>query len=136
MNRFLSAILFIIIASELFATHNRAGEITYRQISDLTFEITVITYTSTGPSWTADRPELEIQWGDNTTSILPRVEEVVLPNYYKRNGYIGTHTFPGPGIYEIVVEDPNRNLGVNNIPNSVNTVFSISTTMLINTIGY
>ncbi len=133
MNRFLSAILFIIIASELFATHNRAGEITYRQISDLTFEITVITYTSTGPSWTADRPELEIQWGDNTTSILPRVEEVVLPNYYKRNGYIGTHTFPGPGIYEIVVEDPNRNLGVNNIPNSVNTVFSISTTMLINT---
>ncbi len=114
-----------------FATHNRAGEITYRQISDLTFEITIITYTATGPGWTADRPELEIQWGDNFSSILPRIEEIYLPDNFKRNKYVGTHTYPGPGIYVIVVEDPNRNLGVNNIPNSVNTVFSISTTMLI-----
>ncbi len=116
---------------QVFATHNRAGEITYRQISDLTFEITIITYTATGPGWTADRPELEIQWGDNTTSVLPRVEKIDLPDDYRRNKYIGTHTYPGPGVYVIVVEDPNRNLGVNNIPNSVNTIFSISTTMLI-----
>ncbi|MCK9498759.1 MAG: gliding motility-associated C-terminal domain-containing protein, partial [Bacteroidales bacterium] len=59
-------------------------------------------------------------------------EEIFLPDYYKRNKYVGTHTYPGPGIYQIVVEDPNRNLGVNNIPNSVNTMFSISTTMMIN----
>ncbi len=115
-----------------YATHNRAGEITYRQISQYTFEITVITYTATGPMWTADRPELEVFWGDNTSSVLPRVEEVYLPDYYKRNKYIGTHTYPGPGVYVIVVEDPNRNLGIDNIPNSVNTVFSISTTMIIN----
>jgi len=132
MKKILSIILVLFLAIELFATHNRAGEITYRQISDLTFEITVITYTATGPSWTADRPELEVEWGDNTSSILPRSEEIFLPDYYKRNKYVGTHTFPGPGIYVIVVEDPNRNLGVSNIPNSVNTIFSISTTMLIN----
>ncbi|MDD2635275.1 MAG: gliding motility-associated C-terminal domain-containing protein [Bacteroidales bacterium] len=125
-------ILFLSIITQVFATHNRAGEITYRQISDLTFEITIITYTATGPGWTADRPQLEIQWGDNTTSTLPRVEKIDLPDNYRRNKYIGTHTYPGPGIYVIVVEDPNRNLGVNNIPNSVNTIFSISTTMLIN----
>lgn len=120
----------------LFATHNRAGEITYKQIADLKFEVTIITYTATGPGWTADRPELEIIWGDNTTSILPRVEEISLPSFYKRNKYVGIHTYPGPGVYVIVVEDPNRNLGVSNIPNSVNTMFSISTTMMINpTIG-
>jgi gliding motility-associated-like protein len=115
-----------------FATHNRAGEITYRQIAGLTFEVTIITYTATGPGYTADRSQLEILWGDNTSSVLPRVEEVNLPDYYKRNRYVGTHTYPGAGVYQIVVEDPNRNYGVTNIPNSVNTVFSISTTMYIN----
>jgi hypothetical protein len=35
-------------------------------------------------------------------------------------------------VYEIVVQDPNRNKGVKNIPNSVNVVFSIKTTILIN----
>jgi gliding motility-associated-like protein len=113
------------------ATHNRAGEITYVQISELTYEITIITYTATGPGWTADRPDLEIRWGDNTTSILPRVEKTALPDYYQRNKYVGTHTYPGPGTYELVVEDPNRNQGVDNIPNSVNVVFSISTILQI-----
>jgi len=136
MKKLSLAILLFLIVIKLFATHNRAGEITYRQISDLTFEVTIITYTATGPGWTADRPELEVLWGDNTSNVLPRVEEVFLPDYYKRNKYVGIHTYPGPGIYVIVVEDPNRNLGVSNIPNSVNTVFSITTTMLINsTIG-
>lgn len=132
MRLLIFVILSVLLSLTVNATHNRAGEITYRQISGLTFEITVITYTATGPGWTADRPQLEVFWGDNTSSILPRVEETFLPNYYKRNKYIGKHTFPGPGVYVIVVEDPNRNLGIDNIPNSVNTVFSISTTMMIN----
>ncbi len=132
MKKIALAILFIVIMVKLFATHNRAGEITYKQLSDLRFEITVVTYTSTGPGPVADRPDLEIYWGDDTFGILPRVEETILPDYYKRNVYVGEHTYSGPGIFEIVVEDPNRNDGVNNIPNSVNTVFSITTTMMIN----
>ncbi len=137
MKKILILILSFSCFLSAYSTHNRAGEITYRQISSYTFEITVITYTATGPGWTADRPQLEVFWGDNTSSILPRVEETHLPDYYKRNKYVGTHTYPGPGIYVIVVEDPNRNLGVDNIPNSVNTIFSIATTMYINpSIGY
>src|SRR6056297_3066842 len=131
LNKYLVVIVLMLFGISVRATHNRAGEITYRQISDLTYEITIVTYTATGPGYTADRPELEIFWGDNTSSILPRVEEVFLPDFYKRNEYVGTHTFPGPGIYEMVVEDPNRNAGVDNIPNSVNVVFSISTIMTI-----
>ncbi len=124
-------LIFLGIAKLNYGTHNRAGEITYMQISELQYRVTVITYTATGPGWTADRPELEIIWGDNTTSVLPRDNYIDLPDYYRRNTYIGTHTFPGPGIYELVVEDPNRNQGVGNIPNSVNEVFSISTTLVI-----
>ena len=129
---FAATLLFPIRA---FATHNRAGEITYRQISALTFEVTVITYTAittnTCPAWTADRPELEIAWGDNTISTLSRSEKIDLPDCYRRNKYVGQHTYSGPGIFCITVEDPNRNANVANIPNSVNTLFAISTTMII-----
>lgn len=118
-------------------THNRAGEITYKQISELKYEVTVITYTATGPGQVADRPNLDVNWGDGTLSVVARIEEIKLPNYYKRNKYVWQHTFPGPGSYEIVVEDPNRNRNVSNIPNSVNVVFSIKTILMINpAIGY
>ncbi|MCK4344744.1 MAG: hypothetical protein KAX05_05600, partial [Bacteroidales bacterium] len=131
MRRAFLAILSLFIGTSIcYATHNRAGEITYRQISDLTFELTITTFTYTLSA--ADRDDLEVDWGDHTTSVAPRVEIVYLPNFYKRNKYVINHTFPGPGIYEIVVQDPNRNHGVLNIPNSVNVVFSIKTTMLIN----
>ncbi len=133
---FATMMIFVVIfllslPNNLFATHNRAGEITYKQISALTYEVTILTYTSTGPGWTADRPELDINWGDNTTSTLTRSEEVYLPDYYKRNKYVGQHTYGGPGVFVITVEDPNRNENVANIPNSVNTLFAISTTMIV-----
>lgn len=114
-----------------YATHNRAGEITYKQISNLTFEITLITYTYTPSPANASRDSLEINWGDNTFTLLARIEEVFLPDNYTRNRYVGIHTYPGTGVYQLVVEDPNRNYGVGNIPNSVNVPFSIKTTMLI-----
>jgi gliding motility-associated-like protein len=130
-------IKILIIAALLFscfynasATHNRAGEITYVQLSDLSFEITITTFTYTLSY--ADRPQLEVEWGDNSTSVADRESILYLPNYYKRNIYRITHTYPGPGVYKIVVQDPNRNEGVLNIPNSVNVVFSISTILIVN----
>jgi gliding motility-associated-like protein len=125
-------LIFVFLPLSLRATHNRAGEITYKQISDLTYRITVITYTSTGPEPVADRPELEVQFGDGTKATVKRIEEVFLPNYYKRNKYVYDHTYPGPGTYQILMEDPNRNRGVVNIPNSVNVVFSIKSILIIN----
>lgn len=132
MKKILLGILFsYLLYFPAFATHNRAGEITYRQISAYTFEFTITTFTYTLSL--ADRSQLEIQWGDNTYSIAPRIAQPdTLPGFYRRNIYRTTHTFPGPGIYEIVMQDPNRNYGVQNIPNSVNVIFSIKTTMLIN----
>jgi len=114
----------------VFATHNRAGEITYVQLSDLTYEITVTTFTYSLSL--ADRNSLVVEWGDNTTSVAQRVSRTSLPNFYQQNVYKAIHTFPGPGIYRIVVQDPNRNAGVKNIPNSVNVVFSISTILTVN----
>ncbi len=120
----------LLIPIQLLATHNRAGEITYRQIGPLTYEITLVTYTYTLSP--ADRPQLQIQWGDGTTSIVDRIEKIQLPNYYQRNTYKGIHTYPGPGTYQIVMEDPNRNDGILNIPGSVNIPFAIKTILQIN----
>jgi len=114
----------------LSATHNRAGEITYVQISDLTYEFTITTFTYTLSF--ADRQQLDVNWGDNSISTAQRIEKVTLPNYYRRNVYKINHTFPGPGVYRVVVQDPNRNYGVMNIPNSVNVVFSIATIVTVN----
>jgi gliding motility-associated-like protein len=140
-NKTLSLLVLVLWVFQAMATHNRAGEITYRQISSYTFEFTITTFTNTKPTsdgqQPADRNALIIQWGDQTLSELPRVGEIDLGNYYKKNIYIGQHTYLGPGTFEIVVEDPNRNEGVQNIPNSVYTVFSIKTILQINpTLGF
>ncbi len=132
-------LILVMLATDIaHSTHNRAGEITYRQISDYTFEFEVITFTNTKTTSNgvspADRPELTVKWGDNTYSNVKRAQYIDLPDYYRKNRYLAQHTFPGPGTYQIVVEDPNRNEGVGNIPNSVTVVFSIKTILQINPI--
>jgi gliding motility-associated-like protein len=123
-------LLLIATSISVYATHNRAGEITFRQVSGYTYEITITTFTYRYSL--ANRSELTVEWGDNTTSVAKLIGgHVILPNDYYYNRYITSHTFPGPGIYEILVQDPNRNYGVRNIPNSVNVIFSIKTTLLI-----
>jgi gliding motility-associated-like protein len=130
MKRILSIFGGLLLATTSgFATHNRAGEITFRLISGYTYEVTVTTFTYTQSA--ANRSQLTVEWGDNSTSIAPLVDRTVLPNYYYHNIYTTKHTFPGPGIYQILMQDPNRNFGIQNIPNSVNVVFSIKTTLVI-----
>ena len=134
MNRLLYiGVFFWLIPTMATATHNRAGEITYRHLSGYTYEFTVTTYTYRYSN--ANRSELTVTWGDGSESVIPLLtppgHEVIEGTDYFHNTYVGTHTFPGAGIYEILMQDPNRNQGVNNIPNSVNVIFSIKTTMLI-----
>ncbi|MCP4313074.1 MAG: gliding motility-associated C-terminal domain-containing protein [Bacteroidetes bacterium] len=131
MKKILILILVMaVMAMPVRATHNRAGEITLTQLDELTYEITITTFTYTLSL--ADRDRLEVKWGDNTFSYANRITKTKLPHFYYKNIYVTQHTFPGPGIYEIVVQDPNRNEGVKNIPSSVNVIFSIKTTIMIN----
>ncbi len=131
MKRYIQTLLFLLIGIvNVNATHNRAGEITLTQLDEFTYEITITTFTYTLSQ--ADRSQLEVQWGDNTYSTSYRISITKLPNYYQKNVYTAQHSFPGAGTFEIVVQDPNRNLGVKNIPNSVNVVFSIKTVITIN----
>ncbi len=125
-------ILFLFLSFALSATHNRAGEITYKKLSNFKYEITLVTYTYTPSAANEWRFVLPINWGDGTGSLVPRIEEINLPDDYTKNVYRAEHVFPGPGKYIISMEDPNRNEGIQNIPNSVNIPFIIKTELVIN----
>ena len=138
MKQLFSFIISLLFLASAYATHNRAGEITYRQIQGLTYEITIRTCTDISSPDNADREYLPILWGDGTSlDSIQRTEEVlVVPNSIKENWYIATHTYPGPGTYELYVEDPNRNDGIVNISNSINQVFSITSVLVIGSQGF
>lgn len=116
----------------LHATHQRAAEITYRHLSGLSYEITLISYTYTPSQANYYRDFLPVIWGDGTSGEIPRVEIRYLPDSIMYNRYVGQHTFPAPATYTISCEDPNRNGGIINIPNSINTPLFIYSELTIN----
>ena len=135
--RFLFFLLFAFSSIQIFATHNRAGEITYRHIEDLTYEFTITTYTE--PSSPADRDELVIHFGDGTNDTVPRSSETLLTPVVKKNTYVVEHTYPGINTYVISMEDPNRVDGIINISGSVNVPFCLLDTLKMPdplTLGY
>ncbi|MCD6018525.1 MAG: hypothetical protein K0S53_1646 [Bacteroidetes bacterium] len=147
---YLILILCLAFSSHVNATHNRAGEITYKWIGPgaHTYQIKVTTYTNIGGTNLADRCEDTVYFGDGTKAVVlrsngscggscsPACEGVPLPGgYIKLNEYVTTHTYPGPGNYKISMEDPNRNAGIINIPNSVNQVFYIESFLVIPAFG-
>jgi gliding motility-associated-like protein len=133
MVRSLSIIVVLLFLSwaRLWATHNRAGEITIRQTGDLTIEVTVTTYTKT-TSTQADRDSVRVFWGDGSWQYIYRTngEGTPLANNRKLNYYVASHTYPGRATYTISMMDPNRNGGILNVnpPNSEGVPFYIEAT--------
>ena len=131
--KYLPLLLLLCSSTILYATHNRAGEITYRQIGDLSIEVTISTYTKAS-SIQADRDSLTVNWGDGTTSRVPRTngggDGITLANDLKHNIYKGIHVYPGRTTYTISFQDPNRIGGIRNVdfPNSISVPFYVETT--------
>lgn len=140
--RFFFLVAFVLVSVQLWATHNRAGEITYVQTGSTTIVATITTYTKAS-SIPADRDSLEICWGDGKCEWVIRTngpiggngipKGEVLPNDTKKNTYTAAHTFPNLGRYIIWMTDPNRNFGICNVnaPNSDNVPFHIQTTVTL-----
>lgn len=144
-------LMFHVITS--WATHNRAGEITYTHLNGTTYQITITTYTKASAE--ADRPYLKIRWGDEPSNVTDAQLDSLwringsgngenIGNDTKKNLYVGEHTYTGPGSFIISVEDPNRNGGIVNINNgedggdgdgksstSIMAVFSIQSLLVI-----
>ncbi len=71
MRNFILVSLSIFISISSFATHERAGEITYKHVSGYTYDISVTTYTK-GTSSPADRCTQIVFFGDGDSAIVCR----------------------------------------------------------------
>ncbi|MEO9966487.1 MAG: gliding motility-associated C-terminal domain-containing protein [Reichenbachiella sp.] len=117
------------------ATHIRAGEIVAVRTSNssLTYKFTVIGYTDTGSSVIfgggdidfGDGTVVNLTEGSDSNGTTPLEDEVAY-NFFEI-----THTFSAPGKYTVRYNERNRNAGVQNMSNSVDTPFYIETTILI-----
>jgi gliding motility-associated-like protein len=125
-------VLLLYFPLPLQATHQRAAEITFRHLQGLTYELTLRSYTYTPSLANLYRDFLTIDWGDGTVSVIARDTIKYLPDSIQYNHYQGTHSFPGAATYKISCEDPNRNGGIVNIPNSVNVPMYIYSELTIN----
>jgi gliding motility-associated-like protein len=136
MKKTLLFTLLCVFTLAAYATHNRAGEITYKHISGFTYKIIVTTYTKES-SKPADKCSLTIHFGDGDTNIFYRIngqkgslcggtvpEGESLGNDVKKNVYEGIHTYPGPNTYVITMEDPNRNANICNFSGSASDQIS------------
>ncbi len=131
---FLKLLLFGVVMVSPFisaATHLRAGEITVERLNctSLTFNICITVYTNTGS---------EIKFGDGTLDfgdgskphITVQTDNTKRPDLGPDIGiviYCVTHTYAGPGKYVISYGENNRNAGILNLFNSVETKFYIET---------
>lgn len=132
MRKQLLIIIFSFVYSFTYATHNRAGEITYKQLSALQYEFTLTTFTDISNAGNADRPTATLLFGDGTQDERPRIEKDNVAPSIQRNRYRFIHTFPGYSTYVISYQDPNRNNNVQNMINSINTPFYVETELVIN----
>ncbi len=141
----LSVILLLSLFTNSFATHNHAGVITYKQISDYTIESSVITYTKLSPH---QRDSIYLCWGDGTCEAVLRVNGLdndgngipdgeVLDEYFQMNIYTTQHTYDEFGQYTLSMTDPNRNAGILNLnhPNSDMVPFHIQTEFMLNALS-
>lgn len=124
----LAVLLFF--SGNVSATHNIGGIITYRHLTDNTYEATITTYTNSNSP--ADSPMLELFWGDGTSDTLSRISSTPIGNDVVMNIYIGNHDYASEGNYTLYIENPNRNSGIINIPNSINMPLHIETELRIN----
>src|SRR5436190_15922851 len=119
------------------ATHLPAGEITVTRLSctSLTFIITITVYTNTGSQVLFGSPG-ELDFGDGSPHlVLPSNIAATPRTDLGPNVGIATfsisHTYSGPGHYVVNYNEPNRNAGILNMFNSVETKFYLESTLNI-----
>lgn len=150
---FLLLLTILLSVVQAFATHNRAGEITYRHISGNTFEITITTYTKES-SIDADRNSLTLFWRTTNNATFADSLEIFRTNGtdattpggggpdgipdgqslsgdIKLNIYRSSVTFVGLANYVIAFIDPNRIGNIINMLASVDVTFYLEDTLFL-----
>ena len=136
-----AGIIAMLHVMPLFATHNRAGEISFvssplpGQPYRYVFSVTTYTKIAGGGAGNADRDTLDVNFGDGSGGKAPRINGggngVPIGNNIKYNLYQITHSYPAPFNYVVSMQDPNRIDEIINIQlgNSVDVPFYIEDTI-------
>ena len=137
MRKLFSLTLLLVMAFPAWATHQRAAEITYEWKGGNAYEFTLTCYTYSPSPAGMQRDSLLVMWGDGFGDYVPRVVYQNLGDDYTLNVYRMVHNFASSGTFVISMEDPDRNYGVVNVPNSVSVPMYIETELVINPfLGY
>lgn len=119
MRKLFVLFLFLMLVAPVWASHQRAAEITYRKLPNgaNAYEFTLITYNVPNTAW-SQRDSLLVKWGDGFESLLPRISWQNMDDNTVRSIYKSIHSYSSAGTYTISMEDSFRNYGVTNVPYS------------------
>lgn len=134
---FIFVVSLLCFSSGAYATHLRSGEITVRQdnINSLKVWITITVFTNTtntnvlfgGDDDFLDFGDGSDPDGDGRIGILiPETQNTYRTDLSEGVAvatYTVSHTYQAPGVYTVTYSEPNRNEGILNMDNSVNTRF-------------
>lgn len=116
------------------STHLRSVEITVRPVDCITntYEITVTAYLApSGLLFGGSNSVLD--FGDGVSMDIPEIEGVLIDSYNKvlRAVFVINHTYSGPGSYVVSYREFNRNEGILNMGQSVNTAMYTETGFIV-----
>ena len=133
MKRFFWGLILLMICAVSNATHHRGGQILFRHISGYTYEFTITMFYYTPIFAAPQRVEssITVSWGDNTTSIILSETVEQLPDNYFKTIYRTRHTFPGSGVYTVLMEEYGRNPNIMNISTTNSVSFSVKAILRI-----
>jgi hypothetical protein len=129
--------IVLVSFSEVHATHLRAGDITLTRSSCSNYQYTITLHVYTKWATQVKFGGGTLSFGDGSKPLItdPRRDPPEIAQ--TDDGGVGeviysvVHTFPGPGNYTITYYEQNRNSGILNIDNSVDTPFFIQTQVII-----
>lgn len=130
MRKLFLLLVFLISVIPLWASHQRAAEITYVWKNTNTYEFTMITYNVPNEAWN-QRDSLLVKWGDGFESYVPRINWENLGDNTVRSIYKSIHSYSSPGTYTISMEDSFRNYGVVNMNDSGSVPMYIESELVI-----
>ncbi|OEK01900.1 hypothetical protein BFP97_10395 [Roseivirga sp. 4D4] len=127
--------LLLCISSIAKATHIRAGDVCIELISqtNLTYRFTFTLYTDLGSQVRIGQGNPIVRFGDGTSiegegAIIAQAESITRSEISDEVGkvvMVFVHTYQAPSTYIASYTEQNRNEGIINIPNSVDTPFHI-----------
>ncbi len=140
MTRVLFLILFSIfyLVQVSYASHLRAGDITYKKVNDdpNDFQYEILITICSNSAVEADSDRLAILYGDEAEGAeldsIQRTSTIFIDPNSQLDFYRKLHTYPGPGTYLIQMEENYRNGGILNISQSDSEVFYLESMLVIN----